>query len=816
MLKRLDLSGYEAATEQRCPVCRTESALSIRGSESVTCRHCAFVGDVIHLYAAAKRIDLALAITELKYHAEVEFADGLEESLYLSDAVEQAKLQRIWAQASHDFENVLSTTRTELVAQGCWFDFAVTKKAARYHGFLQLQLFDEFDFDLPKGAHEAKQWLRGYGAIAIPVYSAWKIVGFMLIRTHRNDDTGLVPQEHYLPVIDGLAPGVAYAHAVAIGTPEVFVADSAVAAMRYNIRQIFDGDLETPFLVPEQKCRVDLTCIGESEPIFFTATLEPQWFYRATSVPAARTVLFPNFHELGYNALSPVGPRILGAQSSRTAIATLRNRARPAHEAYARLLLGKKPTVARQIFASYPLSPVGQSRCCQAVSGDDAAALGRIFERGSVSRVVDVDGRTVVERLEGWFCGSTLITDTTFQITEIAFEAGETKARGSVRFRNIQIPFECPYDDIRRNTRSWLEHIIFQQPGQGLPVISAAWGTRLLRIATGLQEPHRVVRGTSYGWGDDGRALFLPYFVIRPEGILGTETAGTAGPRLPRPGPLTPDEWGIVQDPNAAQILLALLGNLIRTQAKLPGVGIAVRSAPHVVESVAAALRLEVQRDIRPDRLERGALSPVPAPVTWSDDALAEAFNSGSPMNVLMSVDPGSHRLLKLHRNWLCLDVQDYSWGDSIRFVFLMIRELLWTPGPDVIRLEAENIYADIAKRLRLRLADRGISGDCFVTAARDISRSVNHAGNAAFTLLLTLHWAQERGILHPVIRDGFVVLQISEIRAALANPLTPRTDLEMLARQLLSVRYLAADKGGEWYIIKDAWESAASLYASK
>ena len=816
VLRRLDLSGYEAATEQRCPVCGTESALSIRGSESVACRHCAFVGDVIHLYAAAKRLTLALALTDLKYHGCVDFQDSFEESIYVSDSEMQAKLQKVWAKASADLANVSSTSRTILAEHRCWFDFPVTKQIARHHGYFQLVIFDEHDIDLPKEAHEAKQWLRGYGAIVIPVYSAWRIVGFWMIRSRRSDDEGATPAEFYLPLVNSEAPGVGFAHSIPIGTPEVFVVDSAITAMRYNARQIFDGHLETPFVVPQPGHRVELTCLGESEPIFFTSSLDPRWFSRATEVPAARSVVYSSYQDLGFQPTASLCTKPTRALASRSAIASLRNRARPAHEAYARFLLSKKPMEAKRIFASHPLSPVGQSRCVQAVGSEEAAELSRIFERTSAVRVVDIDGRTVVERLEGWFCGGALVTDTTFQITEIIVEAGETRARGSVRFKNAAIPFECPYEDIRRNTRSWLEDIVLKQPGRGLPVITPAWGPRLLRIATGFQEPHRVVRGTVYGWGDDGRALFMPYFVIRPDGILGTETAGAQGPRIAKPNPLTSDEWGIVQDPSACQLLLALLGNALRTQARLPGVGIAVRTAPHVVESVAAALKLPVQHDLRPDRLERCALDPLPVPVTWTDDALAEAFGSGAPMNVLMSVDPGSHRLLKLHRNWLCLDIQEYSWGDALRFVFLMVREILWTQGPEPIHLEAEHLYADLAKRLHLILGARGIASDCFTEAAREMGRSISHTGNAAFTLLLTLHWAQERGTLHPVVRDGLVVLQVQEIRAALANPFTPKTDLEMMARQLVAARFMAADRAGEWHLVKDVWESAASLYASK
>jgi hypothetical protein len=816
ILQRIDLRGYEAATEQRCPVCGTEAVLTIRGSQSISCRKCAFVGDIIHLYARAKRVDLPAAVAELRHSDLLSFSNDIEGSIYFRDAEDQSKLQRVWAAAQSTFGDSTSTPRAFLGNHHCWYTMDATVKAARYHGFMQIGAFDDVGFDLPKEAKEAKAWLRNYGAVCVPVYAGWKIVGFYLLRLHKEDDLGVTPGEFYLPVLTSEAPGVAYAHAVPIGTPEVFVVDSALTALRYNMRQIFDGALETPFLVPAAGFHLNLDCIGESAPIFFTATLEPRWFHRATETAAARTVLYTSYADLGFTPTVTLSRQNAGITAARTVISALRNRARPSHEAYAKLLLSKKPTEARAIVAAYPLSPIGQSRCFQACSGDDAAALTRIFERTTTVRSVDIDAKTVVEREEGWFCGDTLITDTTFQITEIVAGGTETVARGSVRFRRVGIPFECSYDEIRKNTRKWLEDIVLSQPGQGVATVSSSWGSRLFRIATSFQEPRRVVKGVSYGWGDEGRALFMPYFTLRADGLLGTEHAAPGGAMLPRPTPLTAMEWGAVQDPYACQIFLALLGNLLRTQAGLPGVGIAVRSSPHVVETVASALHLDIVRDPRPDALERGALNPLPTPTVWTDDGLAEAFNAGVPMHILMSVDPGSHRLLRLQRNWLCLDVTDFSWGDSIRMIFLVLRELLWVRGPEVIHLETERLYLDLAARLHVLLAARGIDGDAFLAAARDIGKTISHTGNAGFTLLLTLCWAQERGLLTSAPRDGLQIFQVADVRAALANPLTPRADIEMLAKQLLAARYLALDRGGEWGIPLEIWNVAQGNYVSK
>lgn len=813
-MQRVDLRGYEAATEQRCPVCGTESALSIRGSSSIACRKCAFVGDIIHLYASAKRIALAEAITELKFHGLVEFSSDLEETFYTSDAQEQATLQLIWAGAQETMASQTTVPRALLVNNLAWYGMETAKKASRYVGALHPKRFEEFDFDLPKEAKEAKAWWGHSMALAIPTYVGWRITGFHLIRQHEPTDQGVTPIEMFLPVVSSADNGVGFAHGVPVGTPEVVVADSALVALRYNVRQLFDGDLETPFVAPAHRRHVDLGCIGESAPIFFTATLSPEWFFRATEVPSARIIYFANYDDLGFTPTQTLAPRSIVGAASRTTLINLKNRARGSHEAYARFLLSRKPGEAKRIFAEFSLSPVGQSRCFQALNGEDATLLSRIFERGTHIKTVDVDGKVVTERDEGWFCGDTLVTDATFQITEILISGSATTARGYTRFRRQSVPFECSYDEIRRNTWNWLEDTVMSRPGAGVPMVNSAWRSRLLRIASGFQEPRRIVQGASYGWSDSGRALVMPYFVVRADGITGTEQATMGGPMLPRPAPLCPEEWGVIQDPQACQILLALMGNLLRTQAGLPGYGLAVRAAPHVVETVASALRVPVVRDPRPDRLERDALSPVPTPVIWTDDGLAEAFLSGVPMHVLMSADPGSHRILRLHKNWLCLDAVDFSWGPTIRFVFLMLRDLLWAPGPQEIRLDAENIYGDIARRLRAALVPRGIAGDVFDVAARELGKSVNHAGNAGFTLLLTLQWAQERGTLHPAKRDDLVILQVAEVRAALAHPLTPKADLEVLARQLVAARFLTLNRGGEWGIPEAVWNAAASHYA--
>lgn len=815
-MQRVDLRGYDAATEQRCPVCSTESALSVRGSQSIACRKCAFVGDIIHLYAAAKRVDLDAALTELKYHGLVSFRDPSEEAIYRSDATEQAKLQRILARGRQLFRDADTTVRGILGAFDCWYGEPTTAKAALNHGYLRQSFFEEEDFEFPKEAKEARAWWKLYGVVAIPVYAAWKIVGFWLIRARQSEDTGVVPCEVYLPLVLSEGPGMGYAHTVAVGTPDAFVVDSALIAMRYHLRQVFDGVLETPFVVPEATHRVDLACLGESQPIFYTPTLEPEWFYRATETSASRIVFFLGHEDLGFMptmALARKGP---SATMSRTIVNALRARGRPAHEAYARLLLSKKPSDAKRIFSAHPLSAVGQSRCFQAVSGEDTAALARIFERGVRVRTVDIDTKVVIERDEGWFHGDTLISDVTFQITELTIDGAATRARGHVQYRRQIMSFEVPYDQIRKGTKDWLEDFVIAQPGQGIPVINSAWSSKLLRIATSLQEPRRVLRGTSYGWGEDGKALFMPYFIIRAEGITGTEHAVMDGPRIQKPIPLTSDGWNVVRDNQACQILLALIGNLLRTQAALPGYGIAVRSSPHVVEAVARALEMPVIKDPRPDRLERGALSPLPMPVIWTDDGLAEACNSGVPLNVLMSVDPSSHRLLKLHKNWLCLETTDFSWGESIGLIFTVLRDLLWVPNVQAIRLEAEHLFMDLAERLHGVMVARGISGDVFQDAARELGKSVNHQGNAGFSILLFLQWAQDRGLLTAVPREDLMILKVAEIRAALANPLTPRADLEVLARQLVACRYLTLNRGGEWGIPADVWGAAASFYSNK
>lgn len=149
--------------------------------------------------------------------------------------------------------------------------------------------------------------------------------------------------------------------------------------------------------------------------------------------------------------------------------------------------------------------------------------------RSTVSR-----GLNVVESDGMWSTSRTtrereLISDAIIKVIREVTDEDTKKVywEGFVRFRENQIPFNEPAENIEVNPRQWLVGMV-EAAGFGRPIIQPGWSKHLFVLAQQFSTPRRVYGTSRLGIRPDGRILF-PNFIIADGQAKKQETVINAG-----------------------------------------------------------------------------------------------------------------------------------------------------------------------------------------------------------------------------------------------------------------------------------------------
>lgn len=756
------------------------------------------------------------AIVELVVRGLLDWNDAHEESEYLDTARCQNRLRKLLEKGRDYYQAQNTTIRGILETYNCSFTPGLAKTAAAYHVALNPDMLDELEIDVPKESKGTLRWWGHYSVIAIPAYVEWRLMGFWLIKPRISDGKRMGQEWDFL-ILDSYVSGrpTGYGTAVGIEHSHAFIVDHPIVAMRMLMRQLADGEIVAPAVIP--RGRLNPFHLGATKPVFFptTESTRERVYHEATAVLGADSVWFDRLvvaspDSLGFNPLTQFGP-----SSARTTQAVVRNllrKAMPAHQAMGNLLIKLDPNKARKVVSSYPMTMAHQNQILSYFSGDDHAELALLFESDPRSRTIDIDGKLVTERPEGWYHGNKLVSDVTFTVEGVETDAiADTRvARGLVTFDRMSYRYEEDYDLIRKNVGKWLEDTVLRHSGRGIPVITGAWRKHLLRIAMAFHAPERATPTSRYGWQEDGHTLCLPCFSLTADTISMTET-NISGPRLGAPVNIRAEEWAAWEDPEFCQVGLALIMNLLQTQRGLPGRGLIFTRGQHIIEKLASGLRAEIATNPSMDNVLAASRHPLPLMVSWSPDAMSDFLRrkSKEPAHVAVSVPRSTARLLKIHGGWMVLDILDLPDEGSLRTVFPLVQDLL-KHGVDIT---ADEPLHGLVALLAAFFVERGINPYGLTEAKQQIgSNAYAHPGNIATLVLAQMWWAVREKKLRYREELDILIFEVRALKRVFSTPGAPPLDMSYLASVLTRSNMLMDNADGHWAISKDMWNTYGSF----
>jgi hypothetical protein len=792
-------------------MCQTDLGLATRGPHYLACSHCGFVGDAIHYFAGVRKMSIADAISSLEIVEAVTPDTRQEVSDYLFVAEEQARLRRLLKAGRSYYSDFPGNIRQICEDYGCWFSEPAGQAGSNYHVAMIAQMLEDHDIEIPKSAKSAMQTWGKYAAIAIPAYSEWRIVGFWLVlpkRANLADKT--LATWTYLSLYPGKAMG--YANLVGDDHDTSFVVRDPSVAFRFNMRQWADGGIKAPFVVATET--PSLFHLTGTQPVFVPSLLaeRAEVFHGALGVlgagclwysPDARDahILFDFYEGFGRPGLTSSG-----------IVNSMIRASLPPHEAMGRLLLAQDIKMAQKMVAAYSIPLAHRNQILTYFEGADLRDLKALFVTDDAPRSVDIDGKIITERSDGWYHGNSLISSVILVIKEITTDPVKKThvASGTLTFKGKTWNLDADYDALRKNPAKWIEDFILLRSGNDIPFMKPAWARELLRIAAAFNAPTRSTLAATYGWQRDSGVLCMPHFSVLPSGVVMTESR-LSGPQIQAPVNLGSRQWAAWDYVEFATMAVVLTGNLMRTREGLGGTGIVVHSAQHVVEKVAGVLGIHVVTDPDAGALARHAENPLVMPVTWSSQEVMEAaLKPHGPKNILVSADRLQHKLLRLHPGWACLDIYDVPCVENLNTIFLLLPDLL-TKSKSGFDTNPVGFYSRVAGDLANALRARKVDPAAVLQAGSDLGRVFATPDNSGGLVLAHLWSGVDAGGLHVETKEGVVVFNRTEVSRLFMTPGLPRLEMAFIERLLIRANLLVKNTPTEWGIE----ERTLNIYSS-
>lgn len=750
------------------------------------------------MFAALTKQPLAGAIAELKLEAGLHF-DELGEARYLSERAQNQELQVIWREGQARLRSgVTPSTRGLFQDLGCIQGDPSLVSLWPMIGVLRAEDLD--DHLIRKEDRGVLKRLGKYNALAMPTWEFSRIVGFWLVQPASDLHNGA----EFLQVYGDLTMhALSNAQSLRIGQEVAFLTNDPRLAIRFMARQAMDlNGVQIPFCIPEGYHHAHEHFANQRQ--IWLAVEAPgrsmvDAFKRAIRMNAVDTV---EPWELSYQPLTefPKGKLI----TADTIMTQLVNKAAPTGKALGTYLLRQKEAEAVRMANTLSLTTSERNAVLHHFQGEDAAQLERILERGPVTNVIEFDGKRVHEDAQGWTVDGKVICNVVVRFAEQITneQTGEIVLLGTLAFERKLVPFRVEKTVLRADFVKWLVALVERHGGW--PRTNTSWNKRLLDVAREFSKD--TMRKTSgaqrFGW-DDKKTLFTRRFTLDPKGYTRVALS-IDGPELKVPTPLAASEWDAFGDQGFCLTALALLGNLVRTANGLPGYGLLLPAARHLVDRIGDALALPIEENPSNTRVSEAARLPVPVVAQWSDERLAEVIRLPGAKHLLASVDQRSFDLLAADPAFLRLPVGSIADYDALRWVWLVLPGLLtWSP-------DEAAFYTQLAK-LVAKDVGRNRPNHLLMSAASQLDARRVADGNAGTVVMQLLRRLADRGAL-PIVADGDVVrVQLADVRTAMTAPLLPPVDLKRLTEQLRDGSMLMGSSATEWQLNAVVWGLVAT-----
>jgi hypothetical protein len=391
---------------------------------------------------------------------------------------------------------------------------------------------------------------------------------------------------------------------------------------------------------------------------------------------------------------------------------------------------------------------------------------------------------------------------------------GDATVVGHLVHRRRSYKFREQFSTIRRNPGIWIQQLIVMKAGC-IPYIAKTWSTRLVEIAQQFHVPTPIMEDQQYGWSDG--TLRLPHFAVDDTNVYATQS-NVEGPRLILPAPLAQSEWQAYRGKAFCRVVLAFLGNLIRTKNSHSAIGLMLTNRPHIVGRLASAFMCDVLVNPTMELIENNSHAPLPLFTEWGEFKLRNVFESAGHKNIVFSTDSHTAALSRINPDWLHLQLGSHIDYMSLRSIFLILPALLRAQS---IKIDSDTFYRNISDVIgpevgphceRHRLSD----------AALELDHHSSYRSNTAASRVMELiFYGMERGDIEPNIQDDRVFVSTEQFLAATASPIVPIPALARLTASLRDARFLVGDNTkhgfrGEhrWAITRSAWDMNMSLYS--
>lgn len=736
---------------------------------------------MIELFAAVTRQPLAAAVAQLIVEEVLHFNEELEQNLYLSGRERNRRLIDGWKLGSRwTEEDIPSSIDGVLQTLHCHQHQVDRKRMAAVFGIFKSDELKEMAEEYsPDGrrtiADRIAASIKKYYVIGIPCWQDSNLAGLWLIHP-RAIDQGYV----YLPLTD-VDSSVGLGHLVRGTDDDLIVTNDPRVALRYTLRQMWDGSAISrvvPFVCPGFCKEVRVLDTGAKNVTYFPVDLinAPKWLLAALQTIGSSMVTSWKLKE------SPLDQFPSGTAAAM--VRSLKNLAMPSHQAVGSFLLSRPLAESGQITTRLELSTSDQNLIRSFFTGEDGATLDRLFDATARPKQIDYNGKRIVETKKGWTCKELLLSNTVIRIekTETDRHSKKTTVMGSLSVDGKSWHFREDLAVLQKDMHGWLTTSVLANLNVWAH-LEQSWAKHLLNIAFLFSKDTAVILASDKPFGWEANVLRFPRFSVDVSGVHRV-ACSVFGPNVVPPPEPTVNEFDALGDLGFCQMSLALLGNLMRTQAGLHGFGIVVPSSPHVVARVGDALGLETLKNPSIQTVMANENRPLPLVGAWDDPSMNALLKIAGPKHVLTTLDTRSFKLLAPLPDWLPLPISNLSTYSELLWIYHAVPRLLKEPPALVDGHFFEGLAKVLHPWLTMHNPRHKVMKAAHLLDDLLVNASMKSTGNRWVMLMARL---AHDGVLRVESSGDSVRIKHQDLIAALASPVLPPFDLSAITKALIA-----------------------------
>ncbi len=688
-----------------CPLCGAVGKLEVRGEADLRCRECWFVGDPVELYNTARHEPIESSVTKL-------VGAGLftvERPLQYGEAAQARKITKdwLWLRAKVMREGPSGAQLGILDRLGIRPDRSVYRALYPHVISFTRQAIEEAKLPVAKASLPSLRSMGRYSYVGVPAWNGSEPVGLFGIGAN---------QTVYISFDNGGKPGTGFGLVPSVCDGWAVVCQDIVHALRATVWSCIDTGSPKGFVVPFGLQDYPDT-YRTRRTIYWSPGNEGPWILRALEQPGSLAIpgnLFGTFDPHTHHPTDTFA----------TFEDLLVQNAKPAHLALVDHVGSLDDDQANQLLRGKTLDPEHQSRILGAArSPDELDRLKGLLDTNTIPRTIMWDGATVLATSDGWFEGGSLVSNAIITITHIRPipAEGDAEVLGSVQIGSRHAQFSERLTTVQLKTYSWLYGFCISRLGVPLRV-SERWKRKLFDVACQFHNPETLEPHNTAGWHD--RTLVLPNFSVDSRGVHRT-TRLVKGPQIrwpDSPSGSTLEQWNTR---SFGELVLPLLGNLLRTLQGHRAKGILVAQSPHLIDRMAAALAQPLTHELTAGE----PLEPLPI---WIDPSVPVRPFLESGRYVGAAVTNVTAQVSTLLDRWVVVNPAGQVDYGAIQSLFWFLPALI----DSGIESGQNGLYRAIADRL----VRSGLDAPRLLSVGKQLDEQADRS--AGTRVLMVLRWA--------------------------------------------------------------------------